>query len=238
MARRSRKDASFNSPFRNLKLPESAAPAPKAAAAKTSRAASTAAKTHDEGGGTVDDGDLFLQAMSGVTAVKKHEAARVEPAKTLERRGPDDEAMALMEFESFARGDSPFSLTDTEEFQYGLAPGVTHELLASLKRGDFAFRQHLDLHGLSRDEAHAALGDFVVLARRNNERCVLVITGRGKSSPDGVSVIKEALPRWLSRAPIRAHVLAFCTAQSVHGGPGAFYVLLRRQGQRPFGVEA
>ncbi len=143
-----------------------------------------------------------------------------------------------MELESFVRGTSPFDLTESEEFQSGTAPGVTDELLHNLKNGEFAFRRHLDLHGMSREEAHAALNEFVVASRRDGERCVLVITGRGKGSPDGVSVLKETLPRWLSRAPARAHVLAFCTALGVHGGPGAFYVLLRRQGVRPFGVQA
>jgi len=186
----------------------------------------------------LDDAELFLRAVGGVSSPPRRHVARVEPAKTLVREGPSDEALALMEFESFARGDSPFDLTDSEELQTGAAPGVTHELVRSLQRGDYAFRRHLDLHGLHRDEAHVALNTFIAEARRHDERCVLIVTGRGKGSPEGLSVLKQALPRWLSRSPLRAHVLAFCTAQAVHGGPGAFYVLLRRQGVRPFGVGA
>jgi DNA-nicking Smr family endonuclease len=228
---RVRKSSGFNTPFRGVDLPRSTAKAVQAppAAKRVQPGAAPQAES-------VDDNELFLRAMSGVAAMPAAGPPRVEPEKTLERRGPDDEALALMELESFARGDAPFALTDSEEFHCGAAPGVTHELLRSLKHGDYAFRLHLDLHGLHRDDAHHALGEFIAEARRHNERCVLVITGRGKSSPDGISVLKETLPRWLSRAPLRAHVLAFCTAQPIHGGPGAFYVLLRRQGQRPFGV--
>lgn len=246
MARRDRKNQAFNAPFHDLKLPPSpisqaATEPPKGGrglSAKGQQASKpTSAGSQAEGGGSADnDSSLFLRAMSGVKAIDDHRPSRIEPAKNLERRGPDDEALALMEFESFVRGDTPFALTDTEEFQCGLAPGVTHQLLETLRHGEFAFHRHLDLHGLSREEAHQALANFIIDSRHGDERCVLVITGRGKSSPGGISVIKEALPRWLSRAPVRAHVLAFCTALPVHGGPGAFYVLLRRQGQRPFGV--
>lgn len=223
MGRRSRQEG-FNSPFKALKLPD-----PPAAPAKP---APPPPREQDDDGGA-----LFLRAMSGVKSLES-EGSRVEPAKTLEPQHPDDEAMALMELESLVRGSSPFDLTESEEMQSGAAPGVTQELLRSLQKGEFAFRRHLDLHGHHREEAHAALISFVTTARRDGERCVLVITGRGKSSPGGISVLKDALPRWLSRSPLRAHVLAFCTALKVHGGPGAFYVLLRRPGVRPFGVHA
>lgn len=218
-----RKHEGFNSPFAKLELPH-APPEPEKPAPK----AVTPPPPADE-----DDGALFLRAMAGVRSVPK-DATRIEPAKTLESRLPDDEALALMEFESFARGETPFELSDSEELHYGLAPGVTQETLRNLQKGEFAFRRHLDLHGLDREGAHAAIIEFVINSRKSGERCVLIITGRGKGSPTGISVLKETLPRWLSRAPVRAHVLAFCTALGVHGGPGAFYVLLRRQGVKPF----
>jgi DNA-nicking Smr family endonuclease len=117
-----------------------------------------------------------------------------------------------------------------------LAPGVNFALLDDLKRGRFAYQQCLDLHGMTRQAAHTEVARFISQSRcRDGATCVLVVTGRGKSSPGGTSVLRDALPRWLSRAPIRAHVLAFCTARAVDGGPGAFYVLLRRQGMKPFG---
>lgn len=226
MARRVREG--FNSPFFKLELPKKPPPAP------AKPAAVPAPRPKDD----ERDDQVFLRAMSGVRSLETDERVRVEPPKTLERDVPDDDALALMELESFVRGERPFELSDSEELVWGAAPGVTLDLVHSLQKGEFAFRRHIDLHGMHRDEAHAALGEFVASSRKAGERCVLVITGRGLSSPDGVSVLKETLPRWLSRAPVRAHVLAFCTALGVHGGPGAFYVLLRRQGVRPFGVQA
>lgn len=217
------KEPKLNTPFKGLKLP--ARPA-----AETRPAAPPSARDRQP---ATTDTELFLQAMSGVAPVTQ-ERVRVEPQKTLEKRGPSDDELALMELKSLVDGDAPFALTESEEHISGAAPGVTQELIRELAAGTYAFRRHVDLHGHTKDEAKAAVTRFITEARRDDERCVLIITGRGKSSPTGVSVIKEALPRWLSRAPLRNHVLAFCTAKAVHGGPGAFYVLLRRQGTRPF----
>lgn len=222
-----RKKDALNTPFKGLKLTAKAQekPAPKPQPQKSPPPAASS------------DSDAFLQAMSGVERLGGTRE-RIEPQKTLEKRGPTDDEMALMELRSLVEGDTAFALTESEEFVSGIAPGVTQELLRELAQGTYAFRLHIDLHGHTKDEAKSAVTRFVSEARRSNERCVLVITGRGKSSPNGVSVIKEALPRWLCRAPLRSHVLAFCTAKAVHGGPGAFYVLLRRQGTKPFGVWA
>lgn len=178
-----------------------------------------------------DESNEFLRAVSGVTplgAKKAPTPPRVEPEKRLVSQQPDEDALALAELQSFVDGDVPFRVVESEEFYSGAAPGVNEMLIERLKEGTFAFRKHIDLHGFIREDAKDALIGFIAEARRDGERCVLVVTGRGRSSPGGISVIREALPRWLSRFPLRAHVLAYCTARSVDGGPGAFYVLLRR----------
>jgi DNA-nicking Smr family endonuclease len=219
MARRSR---GFNTPFARLELPARRA-APPAPVPHTAEEA--------------DDGDTFAQAMSGVTPLGR-DGDRIEPQKR-ETAGTlcanDDEAAALAELEALVNGDGTFDLEDSGEAVWGRAPGVSHELVDGMRRGQLAVRRHIDLHGLSRVEAKDALVEFITAARKNDLRCVLVVTGRGLGSPQGVSVLRQALPRWLTRAPLRAHVLAFCTAQRHDGGPGAFYVLVRRPGVRPFG---
>ena len=180
------------------------------------------------------ESDEFLRAMSDIAPIAAPKK-RVEPEKRLESALPDDDTLALAELHALVEGDTPFHVVESEEFYSGAAPGVSHELVDKLREGAFSFRRHVDLHGFTRDDAKTALTDFIAAARRDGERCVLVITGRGKSSPGGISVLREALPRWLGRFPLRSHVLAFCTARSVDGGPGAFYVLLRRLGSRPYG---
>lgn len=160
---------------------------------------------------------------------------RVEPRKRLKGRTDDEDAQVMADLRALVAGDSPFRLEATGEAVWGAVDGVNRRTVERLRTGGMAYRRHLDLHGHTREEAKDALLKFLAQARRDGERCVLVVTGRGKGSPGGVAVLREALPRWLSRFPLRAHTLAFSTARQVDGGCGAFYVLLRKAGQRPYG---
>jgi DNA-nicking Smr family endonuclease len=87
---------------------------------------------------------------------------------------------------------------------------------------------HLDLHGLVSDEARPAVEKFLLRARADGRRCVLIIHGRGHGSKEGIPVLKERLKVWLTRGRIGRGVLAFCTARPTDGGAGAVYVLLRK----------
>jgi len=109
----------------------------------------------------------------------------------------------------------------------GLAPGIDRRHLLRLRRGEVPVDRELDLHGLDRRGAAAALRRELGLARDRGERCVLVIHGRGARS-EGAAVLKEALPGWLGEPPLDALVMAFATARPAEGGEGATYVLLRR----------
>jgi DNA-nicking Smr family endonuclease len=234
-------DKGINNPFKRFKA-ELAALGPKAqqaraqAAAEAQRAAARAsAQSAQRAEEVLSDAELFVRANSG-TQTLSGIPERVLPKPVAKPPQATDDAIALAELEDLVRGEGSFRVHESEEYHYGLAPGVNFALLDDLKRGRFAYQQCLDLHGMIRQAAHAEVARFISQSRcRDGATCVLVVTGRGKSSPGGTSVLRDALPRWLSRAPIRAHVLAFCTARAVDGGPGAFYVLLRRQGMKPFG---
>jgi len=94
-----------------------------------------------------------------------------------------------------------------------------------LKRGRTPVEARLDLHGMTQAEAHRALTSFVAGSRAAGRRCLLVITGHGRTSG---GVLKAAVPRWLSEPELRHHVLALAPAHPKAGGSGALYVLLRR----------
>ena len=69
----------------------------------------------------------------------------------------------------------------------------------------------------------------MVDCHKKDLRCVRIVHGRGKNSPGGVPVLKQNLPRWLSRGPARLIVLAYTSALPRDGGAGATYVLIRRR---------
>lgn len=94
------------------------------------------------------------------------------------------------------------------------------------RKGNYPIEATLDLHGMTSEKAHAALIRFIGSHHKRKSRCLLVITGKGKT---GEGVLRRALPGWLADDALAAMILAFDNAKAKHGGSGAFYVLLRRK---------
>ncbi len=93
------------------------------------------------------------------------------------------------------------------------------------KRGEMAIDGRIDLHGLTLDQAHGALGSFIRRAHARGDRCVIVVTGKGEK---GGGRIRREAPEWLNRPDLRPLILAVTEARRQHGGGGALYVLLKR----------
>ncbi len=116
------------------------------------------------------------------------------------------------------------TLLDTDENLSFARPGVGSDVLSKLRRGHWAIQNQLDLHGLRRDEAREALGEFLRLARRRGQRCVRIIHGKGLGSVNKEPVLKQKVRNWLAQ---KDEVIAFCQAQPADGGSGALIVLLQ-----------
>jgi len=175
---------------------------------------------------------LFADAMAGVQPLEPDPRGRLgapepSPRPRVSRREEEDaEAYAMLA--DLVEGVGPFDISATDEYIEGIGPGIDRRILKKLKRGDYAVQAHLDLHGLTSEEARVEVERFLDAARAANRRCVLLIHGRGHNSKEGVPVLKERLKVWLTRGRIGHAVLAFATARPADGGAGAVYVLLRR----------
>lgn len=105
-----------------------------------------------------------------------------------------------------------------------------------LRSGKLAPDLTIDLHGYSRDRAHALLVRRLEQAALHGQRVALVITGKGaKPAPADImddvrprGVIRASLPQWLEAPALRPYVAALRPAHPRHGGSGAWYVILRR----------
>lgn len=100
-----------------------------------------------------------------------------------------------------------------------------------LKKKKWPIDKTIDLHGMTQTAAHDALVRFFNLARRQEKRTLLVITGKG-SRLQGGGVLRRLLPLWLAEAPFAPHVLAITAARTEDGGDGAFYVRLKKPAAR------
>jgi DNA-nicking Smr family endonuclease len=111
-------------------------------------------------------------------------------------------------------------------------PGLDGGTARRLGRGRLEPQARLDLHGMTTDRAHAALLRFVASSAQEGLRCVLVVTGKGRSEDGGAwgeGVLRRDTPRWLSVAPLAQMVVGVFEAHPKHGGGGALYVYLRRR---------
>lgn len=170
-----------------------------------------------------EDLDAFRDAMRDVRVQGPSErVARAAPTPAATpRQSRADEAAVLAEL---LEGPHPehFETGDTLSYR---AQGVQERVLRQLRRGGFRMDGELDLHGLNRDKARAAVATFLAESRERDRRCVRIIHGKGHGSPNSGPVLKRELDGWLRKV---REVVAFCSARPEDGGSGAIYVLLRR----------
>jgi DNA-nicking Smr family endonuclease len=220
----------WNNPFGGLKQLQKAAQAEEERARKAKAAPPQPAPPRPER--QKSELELWEEATLGARRVDRG-PERVAPARPSlppdEYWHPDLEAVDALR--AIVSGDAPFDIGDSDEFVEGWVAGLDHAIVRKLRRGDFAVQGHVDLHGLTRGEAKAAVDDFLRKARGAGKRCVLVVHGRGLHSKDQLPVLKDALKTWLASARFARHVLAYATARPSDGGAGAVYVLLRRPGR-------
>jgi DNA-nicking Smr family endonuclease len=179
-----------------------------------------------------DDATIFAHAMTGVVRLGCGVLRVDAPAPSVRRSPVNDEDEALIALVGLVSGTTEFDISDTREYVEGTVVGLDPRIVRRLRRGEFAWQAHIDLHGMTAAEARIEVERFLLEAVRTGLRCVLVVHGRGLNSKDQVPVLKERLKSWLSRGRIGRVVLAFTSARPQDGGVGALYVLLRRDRRR------
>ncbi len=197
-----------------------------------------------------EETELFARMMAGATPLKKRpgvQAVLSQPRKPLLLIRPqthppieDRPAPAIR-----ARERAATSAMDGKNAE-------------RLIRGRLEIEGRLDLHGHRQDMAQRELTDFIRRNHSYGKRCVLVITGKGRSQknrpgedlsvsggnaarppgggrapryaiPERGGVLFDLVPEWLAARELAPYVVAFSPAQPRHGGSGALYVYLRRE---------
>jgi DNA-nicking Smr family endonuclease len=187
----------------------------------------------------LDDEMSFHRMMSGVTPLDAGAKARVpmtadvQPgaqrlkAAEVKAKAAVEAEEAMAHLHSIVDDAARFEVTDDGKRIEGRRVSAPPDLVRSLRRGMLPIDGRLDLHGLSAREAQDKLVEFLRTMRSRNERCVLVIHGKGEHSP-GAGVLRGEIGAWLSQGKAREYVVAFATATGDDGGEGALYIALRR----------
>lgn len=164
------------------------------------------------------DGDLFQQAMEGVTPITP--SNRIPPPPPARRVPPRSTAIpspAITDTLS-DHGANEVVLTSY------LRNGLNRMTLRKLRRGQWPVQDSIDLHGNTSDEARRLLVEFLHHALHHGLRCVSVIHGKGWRAEGGEGILKIRVRHWLTQYQ---QVLAFCEAPANAGGGGAVWVLLK-----------
>jgi len=173
---------------------------------------------------------LFLEAMKDVKPMLKQKIlGKNANYRILTVVKNDEKDECLLYLDSLVKYGNGFIVSDTPEYIEGFGYNFSPEITKRLHRGDFSIQAHIDLHGLSAKEAYEVFKKFTKEAVLTGKRAVLIVHGRGLSSP-AQPVLKTKVLEWLTRGQWRKWVIAFASARPCDGGTGATYVLLR---QRP-----
>lgn len=168
-----------------------------------------------------EDRELFRAAVRDVRPLgqpKRAPEREKRRPRAASRRA--DEAAVLAD--SLRLDPSELDVESGDELEFR-REGVGESVLRRLRRGEYAVRDEIDLHGMTQDEARAALAAFLADAAHHGHRCLRIIHGKGLGSGHRGPVLKSAVNRWLRR---HGAVRAFCSARRNDGGTGATYVLL------------
>jgi DNA-nicking Smr family endonuclease len=172
---------------------------------------------------------LFEEAMVDVKRIARDNCV-LRPAlprttQTAVEGLPDEAIDRLKNLIKYGAG---FDVSLTPEYVEGVANGVAPEIARRLHRGDFSIQSHIDLHGLRVHEAREVFNEFLEKSIATGKRAVLIIHGRGLSSP-AKPILKSKVYLWLTTSPWHKWVIAFTSARLCDGGTGAIYVLLRQK---------
>jgi DNA-nicking Smr family endonuclease len=173
---------------------------------------------------------IFAEAMADVKRISRENCSVFKPVAHCR---PNDEKSleheSVAHLKNLVKYGTGFIVSLTPEYIEGTSNTVNPAIARRLHRGDFSIQAHIDLHCLGVDAAHEAFDEFLQKSIQYGRRAVLVIHGRGLSSP-AEPILKAAVYRWLTSSPWHKWVIAFTSARLCDGGAGATYVLLR---QRP-----
>ncbi len=111
---------------------------------------------------------------------------------------------------------------DGENKKAYIKNGINKKVLKKLKR--IANCPVIDLHGYNVSSAYGILMNFIYECYMQSEKYILIIHGKGLSSPNQQPVLKPKVLNWLEEHGL---VYAFIEASIQQGGSGSTMVLLK-----------
>jgi DNA-nicking Smr family endonuclease len=144
----------------------------------------------------------------------------IQPLKKVQKVEPVLKPASKPFVESFSKEALPYPPTSSSHYQ--LVKTESRQLK------NISLDAKLDLHGYSVLQAEKILSRFIVESQQLGRRWVLIVTGKGLHSSEGIErgTLKKFTHEWLEQ---NLHlIISFTEAKPQHGGRGALYVKIRR----------
>jgi len=171
--------------------------------------------------------ELFKKAMEGVRPIPRDKyIERIFQMELPEGSRDKEDAEIIEKLTDLVKYGRGFNVADTPEYIEGTNYQVPPTVAKRLHRGEYSIQAFVDLHGLLAEDAKEVFEKFLKWAVTTGKTGVLIIHGRGLSSPSE-PVLKKKVVEWLTQGPWRKWVAAYSSARICDGGAGATYVLLR-----------
>ena len=166
------------------------------------------------------DIDAFQEAVKGTKPLTQKKIRLTPPHKKTILTNPSS---SNEKTHFYFRESDTVDTVGSEAFIVYKQEGISNKTLRKLRKGQYNVEALLDLHGMTVEEAKAAIDHFLHECLSAQLRVVLIIHGKGQHKQ--VPVLKNKINHWLRDLEV---VLAFCSAAPMHGSRGAIYVLLKR----------
>jgi hypothetical protein len=172
---------------------------------------------------------LFAQAVRAVQPLSKTQTRLLlrpvaAPAKSEQLTERRQRAVGESRTHAEPLSDGAGLYKDTDLELAWAAAGIGPSVLRQLARAFWPIGARLDLHGLTSDQARAALVTFIENSQGHATRCVCIVHGVGYGSANGQPVLPLRVRQWLKQLPA---VSAFAQAPKAYGGAGALLALLK-----------
>jgi len=175
----------------------------------------------------VEDVDSFFEEMKDVKPIKTSNTAQLHtPESTIEQKRKRAKAHASIRDTLH----NPLSMESVapvspDEFILYQQPGIQDGVFKKLRLGKYPLENNISLKGMTLKESCDRVYQSIKQCHKRGVRALLIQHGRGENSKPFPGVKRSYVNQWLRELE---EVIAFHTAQPMHGGFGATYVLLKK----------
>lgn len=169
-------------------------------------------KIEEEKTYTKEEDSIFIEAMKNVKPLK------------------DNKKISNFEYKKLKNLSFTKDIQDNNNDNFVLN-NLTKKDLKNIKNHKKTIDAILDLHGETSKNAEIRLNNFIQSCYLQGKKLVIVITGKGNNSiekQDGIGVLKSMFLHWTSSPIAKKYIISFSQANPVHGGTGAYYLVIRK----------